>query len=350
MDSDVELGTDKDDASAASYEYTTCGNRNCGQRFARERRPGRPRLYCDNECGREERQLRAQLGTPSPNIWAPRHGLVALQGFLDHAGALAEAEYCEAGLQELLEHADDLRAAVDRYVEGAVADARARGMSWREVAVTAGIHRRTAQAKWGHQALKTSLLCLAPQPAVPGALARWQPAGRDLLAKAVSFLLVSTCSSPADVAHRTGIAASAVSQLVGGQRVPDWPAVSAIVTAAGGEPGDFRALWEWASGFTAGSPLTVTSALARLHGALRGLLWAAEGSVLGRDNELTAALVQSIFGDGLVPNWNTTVLIVRGAGGDPERVRPLWLDVQRTLLGTYKSMWAQGGAHADELA
>ncbi|MFD4611922.1 hypothetical protein ACFWOT_28385 [Streptomyces sp. NPDC058440] len=350
MDSDVEPGTDEDDACAASYEYTRCGFRHCGRSFTRERRPGRPRLYCDNECGRAERQLRAQLGTKPTRIWAPRHGLVALQGLLDHAGALAEGEYCEAGLKELLVRADDVRAAVDRYVEGAVADARARGMSWREVAVTADVHQRTARARWGHQAVERSLLCLDAQPALPGALAPRQSADRDLLAKAVSFLLASTRSSPAGVAHRTGIAASAVSQLADGQRVPDWTTVSAVVTAAGGEPGDFRALWEWASGCSAGSPLTVTSALARFHGALRGLLWAAEGSVLGRDNEVTATLVQSVSGDGLVPNWNTTRLIVRSAGADPERVRPLWLDVQRTLLGTYKRMRAQGGAHADELS
>ncbi|MEV7203495.1 hypothetical protein [Streptomyces griseoluteus] len=349
MDSDVEPGTDEDDACAASYEYTMCGFRNCGRRFARERRPGRPRLYCDNACGRAERQLRTQLGTKPPMIWAPRHGLAALQGLLDHAGALAEAEYREAGLQELFVRAEDMRAAVDRYVEGAVADARARGMSWHEVAVTADVHQRTARARWGRQALEPGLICLDAQAALPRAPARRQPASRSPLAKAVSFLLTSTRSSPIDVAHRTGIAASAVSQLADGQQVPDWPTVFAVVTAAGGEPGDFRALWEWASGCSTGSPLTVTSALARFHGALRGLLWAAEGSVLGPDNELTTTLVQSVSGDGFVPNWDTTRLIVRSTGGDLERVRPLWVDVQRTLLGTYKRMQAQGDAHADEL-
>ncbi|MEU6405485.1 hypothetical protein [Streptomyces sp. NPDC046985] len=189
-----------------SDEVIACGFRLCRRRFRRERQPGRPRLYCSDQCGRQERQLRESRDAPAKVAEPARLGLAASQTLLVRIGALAEAESRKAGLQELLGRAADVRAEVDRYVEAAVTDVRSEGAGWHEVAVAAQVSVRTAQARWGRPAMEPERRRPEHQVVLPAAFGSEGVAIGHLLAGAVSFL-------PVD-----------------GERVPRWLAVCTLVT------------------------------------------------------------------------------------------------------------------------
>ncbi|WP_435217073.1 helix-turn-helix domain-containing protein [Streptomyces sp. bgisy034] len=274
-------------------------------------------------------------------VYSPRWGPGVAHRVQVLAAELVEAEHRETDLQELVERALAVGVEVEHYLGAAVHDARAQGTSWSEVARQARVSEATARAKWGPRTLRRQMRHRARQTAVPAAppVEVRPPTGlsehRHRLGAAVSFLLRAQDKALQTVAQEAGVSASSLSRLLAGQRVPDWPTVFTVVTAAGGRPEEFRLLWEWARGHRQPTRRSATASLTRFHGALRGLQWAA-GRADGRpgthdggveDDTLAAALSGE-----LVPDWATTHELVHQLGGNPEQVRPLWEDVQYTFL------------------
>ncbi|MER6011578.1 helix-turn-helix domain-containing protein [Streptomyces bluensis] len=253
------------------------------------------------------------------------------------AAELVEAEHREADLQELLERAMAVGVEVEHYLGAAVHDARAKGSNWSEVAHKARVSEATARAKWGPRTLRRQMQHRARQGAVsdvPPAEVR-PPTGlsehRQRLGAAVSFLLRMQDKASQTVAREAGVSASGLSRLLAGQRVPDWPTVFTVVTAAGGRPEEFRLLWEWARGHRQPTRRSATASLTRFHGALRGLQWAA-GRTDGRPGKHDDDTLAAVLSGELVPDWATTHQLVHQLCGNPELVRPLWEDVQYTFL------------------
>ncbi|MEU9372005.1 XRE family transcriptional regulator [Streptomyces avermitilis] len=269
-----------------------------------------------------------------------------------------EAEHRDGDLQELVERAMAVGAEVAHYLGAAVHDARATGASWSEVALKARVSEATARAKWGPRTLRRQMRQRARQAAVPEVIAveagqlTGSPEYRQRLGAAVSFLLRVQGVTAQAVAQEAGVSPSCVSRLLAGQRVPDWPVVFTIVTAASGRPEEFRLLWEWARGHRQPSRRSAAASLTRFHGALRGLQWAA-GQTSPRLEILTRRsdgdTVAAVLRGELVPDWATTHQIVQRLGGNPEQVRPLWEDVQYTFLLAHDFFPAQGVSGASDL-
>jgi hypothetical protein len=273
-------------------------------------------------------------------VYSPRWGPGVAQRVQALAGELVEAEHREAGLQELLERAMAVGVEVEHYLGAAVHDARDKGASWSEVADKARVSEATARAKWGPRTLRRQMRSRAWQAAVPVASPAESPLTgpsqhRQRLGAAVSFLLRKQDRAAQTVAQEAGVSASCLSRLLAGQRVPDWPTVFTVVTAAGGRPEEFRVLWEWARGHRQPTRRSAAASLTRFHGALRGLQWAAgrAGGDLSApgDSAEDDTLAAALKGE-LVPDWATTHQLVQQLGGNPEQVRPLWEDVQYTFL------------------
>ncbi|MFJ9591046.1 XRE family transcriptional regulator [Streptomyces acidicola] len=274
-------------------------------------------------------------------MYSPRWGPGVAHRVQALAVELVEAEHREADLRELLERAMAVGVEVEQYLGAAVHDARAQGAGWSEVAHQARVSEATARAKWGPRTLRRQMRHRARQAAVAAELPAEvkPPTGllehRRRLGAAVSFLLRMQDRASQTVAQEAGISASCLSRLLAGQRVPDWPTVFTVVTAAGGRPEDFRLLWEWARGHQQPSRRSAVASLIRFHGALRGLQWAAgraKGRPSAHGDDTDDDMLAAVLGGELVPDWATTHQLVQQLGGNPEQVRPLWEDVQYTFL------------------
>ncbi|MEU6227494.1 helix-turn-helix transcriptional regulator [Streptomyces sp. NPDC047042] len=292
----------------------------------------------------------------SAAVYTPRWGPGVAQDLQALAAELVEAERRDAGLEELVERALAVGAEVTHYLGAAVHDARECGANWNEVARKARVSEATARAKWGPRMVRRQMGIRAQRTAVPVTdVEADRSAGasshRQRLGAALSFLLRVRGRTAQAVAREAGVSPSCVSRLLAGQRVPDWPTLHTVVTAAGGVPAEFRVLWEWARGHRQPQRRSAAAALTRFHGALRGLQWAA-GTVhsgLPADDHDSDALDAVLTGD-LVPDWETTHRIVQHLGGTPAEVRPLWEDVQYTFLIAHDFFPAQGVPGASQLA
>ncbi|MEW2252322.1 XRE family transcriptional regulator [Streptomyces sp. NPDC058733] len=323
-------------AQAERYKYSTCAFEQCGRRFRQPQGPGRPRRYCQDACRRRAQRMRSrQRDKESAVVYAPRWGPGIAHRLQELAAELVDAENRNSDLAELVERAATVGAEVTHYLGAAVHDARLAGASWAEVARKARVSEATARARWGSTPLRRQLRRRARDAAVPNALpvetggqqAAAPAEHRSRLGAAVSSLLRAQGRPAQTVAQEAGVSPSCVSRLMTGQRVPDWPVVFTLVTAAGGRPEEFRLLWEWARGHRQPSRRSMTAALTRFHGALLGLQWAA-----GRPRNTDDSALNAVLSGELVPDWGTTHQLVLRLGGIPEQVRPLWEDVQYTFL------------------
>lgn len=335
------------------YEYGTCAFAQCGRRFRRVKRPGRPRRYCQDACRRRAQRVRSQQSGGEPVVvYSPRWGPGVAQRVQALATELVEAEGRKSDLRELVGLAAAVSAEVAHYVGAAVHDARSQGASWGQVAELAQVSEATARARWGPKALRRQMRRRARQaiaPAVLPAKATAVPGPlehRRRLGAAISFLLRARGCAVQEVAQKAGVSPSCVSRLLAGQRIPDWPVVFTVVTAADGRPEEFRLLWEWARGHRQPSRRSATAALGRFHGALLGLLWAT-GQASGRST--SSDTLSAVLSGELVPDWAMTHQIVLQLGGDPEQVRPLWEDVQYSFLLAHDFFPVQGAYSARDL-
>ncbi|MER7720755.1 XRE family transcriptional regulator [Streptomyces flaveolus] len=288
--------------------------------------------------------------------YTPRWGQGIAHRLQELAAEVVEAENRRGDLHELAERAAAVAAETEHYLGAAVHDARADGASWNEIARAMRVSEATARARWGTKHLRRQMQRRARQAAVPNTLpveaAGQSPLGpaehRLRLGAAVSFLVRAQARPAQAVAQQAGVSASCVSRLLAGQRVPDWPVVFTVVTAAGGRPEEFRLLWEWARGIRQPSRRSVAAALSRFHGALLGLTWAAGRTADPYPDD--GSTLAAVLGGDLVPDWATTQQIVLRLGGTPEQVRPLWEDVQYTFLVAHDFFPAHRGDDAQDLS
>jgi predicted transcriptional regulator len=268
------------------------------------------------------------------------------------ATELVEAEGRKSDLRELVGLAAAVSTEVAHYVGAAVHDARSQGASWGQVAELAQVSEATARARWGPKALRRQMRRRARQAIAPAVLPAEETAvsgpleHRRRLGAAISFLLRARGCAVQGVAQKAGVSPSCVSRLLAGQRVPDWPVVFTVVTAAEGRPEEFRLLWEWARGHRQPSRHSATAALGRFHGALLGLLWAT-GQASGRSTG--NGTLSAVLSGELVPDWAMTHQVVLQLGGDPEQVRPLWEDVQYSFLLAHDFFPVQGARDVRDL-
>ncbi|WP_405988041.1 XRE family transcriptional regulator [Streptomyces sp. NBC_00986] len=302
----------------------------------------------------------SQVNGESAVLFAPRWGPGVAQELLALAGELVEAEHQGLDLAELVGRALAVGAEVEHYLGAAVHDARERGASWGDVAREARVSEATARAKWGARTLRRQMRRRAENAVAPvGTQAEAErhpgaPSHRQKLSAALSFLLRAHGGTAQSLARQAGVSPSCVSRLLAGQRVPDWPTVFTVVTAAGGRPEEFRLLWEWARGVQQLRRGSAAAALARFHGALRGLQWAAGTAYDGGEQDgepvSDAGMIEAVLSGDLVPDWETTHRIVQHLGGTPAQLRPLWEDVQYAFVIAHDFFPAQGVPGASELA
>ncbi|MFF4509263.1 XRE family transcriptional regulator [Streptomyces sp. NPDC001401] len=293
-------------------------------------------------------------------VYSPRWGPGVAHRLQALAAELVEAEHRGSDLEELVGHAAAVGAEVTHYLGAAVHDARAQGTSWGEVARKTRVSEATARAKWGKRTLRRQMRQRAQQAAaVPLAVPAEAglPTGasehRQRLGTAVSFLLRSKEVTAQSVAREAGVSPSCLSRLLTGQRIPDWPTVFTVVTAAGGRPEEFRLLWEWARGQRQTPRSSATASLARFHGALRGLQWASgrtAGTRPPQGEGVRGDVLTAVLSGDLVPDWATTHQVVQQLGGNPAQVRPLWEDVQYTFLIAHDFFPALGVSGASDLS
>ncbi|MFI8515591.1 hypothetical protein ACIGHB_31135 [Streptomyces sp. NPDC085460] len=252
------------------------------------------------------------------------------------AGELAEAERRGSDFEELAGLALALSAEAARYLGAAVQDARAKGMGWSEVARQVHVGEAAARAMWSRTPPPATNgqdhLCEAQTAAPAESETRTAPAADSgRLGAAVSALLRTRGVTVQETATKADLSSACVLRLVTGHRVPDWPVVFTVVTAAGGRPEEFRILWEWARKIQRSPRRSAAASLARFHHALRGLQWAAGQEATGGILDDHGALA-AVLDDGLVPDWAATRKIVHELKGDPDQVKDLWEDVRRSFL------------------
>ncbi|MFE5729956.1 hypothetical protein ACFQ7A_03440 [Streptomyces sp. NPDC056528] len=314
------------------YEYSRCAFALCGRRFRRLKGPGRPRRYCQDACRRRAQRVRSnrqtQQALPAPTT---QQGHRAAQHLQTLAGQLVQAEQQGASLEELAGHALALNTQISQYLAATVRDARGKGLTCRETARQARLSEETVRALWTP--------CTPPRPAhICSRQAQDADLPRDQagsatatqgrhLGAAISCLLRTRGVTAQEAAHKTGLSHACVLRLASGHRVPDWPVVFSVVTAAGGLPGEFRYLWEQARSIPHTSQHSAAASLTRFRNALRGLQWASGSLPHSTDNVLTAVL-----NGHLVPDWAMTQRIVQAFSGEPGGVKELWEDVRHSLL------------------
>ncbi|MET9437540.1 hypothetical protein [Streptomyces sp. NPDC006551] len=259
------------------------------------------------------------------------------------AGELAEAERRGSDLKELAERALALSAAADRYLGAAVHDARAQGLGWSEVARQARVTEAAARAMWSP---RTPLLptdghdhrCEAHPLSPAESETRPAPApasDSQRLGSAVSCLLRTRGVTVQEAARKADLSSACILRLVTGHRVPDWPVVFTLVTAAGGRPAEFRLLWEWARKIQRVPRRSVAVSLARFHNALRGLQWASGQAAVPADGVLDdRGVLAAVLNGELVPDWAMTQQIVQRLKGNPDQVKELWEDVRHSFMIT----------------
>jgi hypothetical protein len=305
--------------------------------------------------------MRGRPQEPEPEsavVYSPRWGPGVAHRLHTLAAELVEAEHRGSDFEELAGRAAALGAEVTHYLGAAVHDARAQGAGWSDVAQQARVSEATARAKWGPQTVRRQMRMRAEQALVTVAESAdaVPPTGasehRQRLGAALSFLLRAHDRTAQEVAKEAGVSPSGLSRLLAGQRVPDWPTVFTVVSAAGGRPEEFRLLWEWAHGRHPAPRSSAATALARFEGTLRGLAWAAGRTTDGAetaDQETEGQMLAAVLDGDLVPDWETTHQIVRHLGGNPSLVRPLWDEVQYAFLIALDFFPTQGVPGARDL-
>lgn len=340
------------------YEYSRCAFPQCGRRFRRLKGPGRPRRYCQDACRRRAQRVRSHRPTEEvPLTHALRRGAGAAPHLQALAGDLAEAEQRGSGLEELAELALALSAEVGRYLGAAVHDSRAKGLSWSEVARQVHISEAAARAMWGPrtptrpmggQGHRCEVQTIDPAESETGPA---PAAASRRLGAAVSCLLRTRGVTVPETARRAGLSSACILRLVTGHRVPDWPVVFTVVTAAGGRPEEFRLLWEWARKIQRSPRRSAAASLARFRNALRGLQWASGQTAAPTDAALEDRdVLTAVLNGELVPDWAATQQIVQRLKGNPDQVKALWEDVHHSFLITSGFLSSQEVPDADDLA
>lgn len=181
-------------------------------------------------------------------VYSPRWGPGVAHRLHTLAAELVEAEHRGGDFEELAGRAAALGAEVTHYLGAAVHDARAQGAGWSDVAQQARVSEATARAKWGPQTVRRQMRMRAEKAVVTVAESAdaVPPTGasehRQRLGAALSFLLRAHDRTAQEVAKEAGVSPSGLSRLLAGQRVPDWPTVFTVVSAAGGRAGGVPAV------------------------------------------------------------------------------------------------------------
>lgn len=324
-----------------------CANPSCPHMVEQSgARPGRPREYCSNSCGRAYRKRHpAEPAAATNHEYAIQVADDCMRRMQTLAMLVGAGQSLDAlrQLQQLVRDLDDLTGAT-------VTQARGAKKKGTEIAgalnITSDKVSRQWSAKKNDRRRKTRLERLQPPPpAVQPPTARQLPRQRahrppapseqdtngssdavadpvSALGRALSHLHRTHDGSLRSLGREAGVSASYVSRIFSGERLPTWKVTRRLTLALGAAPEDLRPLWDAAHGQR---PPTPTS----LPAALRGLLLAnacpSYGQLSARTQfALSPAEIAVIIDGAAVPEWDTVNRLVTALHGRPDTLRPLW--------------------------
>ncbi|MFC4328108.1 hypothetical protein ACFPC0_09720 [Streptomyces andamanensis] len=312
---------------------TGCGF--CGKTVVRHDGGGRPREYCDARCRRRAQRKRdAERRAALPRL---THRLIATE-LAHRVDRLLATCFDDVPLAEVLVLAARIAEDVDCLVAAAVADSRAAGKPWAEVAVAARMSEGSARARWGGCPGSRRLASREPMPwayrahGTPraGAVEMRRSAERAqrsaaALARALLTLHQRSGIGLDQVAGEAGVPLSVVLGVLEGEVVAPWPVTFMFAHLLGGQPADLRLMWESAARLDARESRSRSQRVS-LGAGLRGARLAAgcPEVTLVRPSGLSESEAEAAFAGRLVPQWSVLCELLVRLDADPEPFEKVW--------------------------